>query len=124
MFPSHRIRSFERFVASKDSDSEDEKMDLIDPVAAEHVEVEVEYEDHRDAKSVAAAPAASPAEPMPLQLSILVVDDSISIMKIMSMIMKRAGHTVEQAIDGRVGVEMMKRKEYDVVLLDMQMPIM
>lgn len=57
-------------------------------------------------------------------LSVLVVDDSLSIRKIMGMSLDRAGHTVQFACDGQQALQAMKETFFDVVLMDFQMPVM
>jgi CheY-like chemotaxis protein len=65
-------------------------------------------------------------------LNILLVDDSISILKMTSMLLKRNGHEVSTAENGADAVaiitEKLKKnpckKPFDVVLMDMQMPVM
>ncbi len=52
----------------------------------------------------------------------LVIDDTPSIRKMMSRLLKT--HDVETACNGAVGLDMMKSNEYDIVLLDMFMPVM
>lgn len=54
-------------------------------------------------------------------LNILAVDDSITIMKILKMNLTRAGHKVDSAANGALGLKMMMCKEYDVVLVDLEM---
>jgi CheY-like chemotaxis protein len=56
--------------------------------------------------------------------SVLVVDDSTPILKITKISLERAGHTVDQAFNGRIALDKMKSNFYDVVLMDIQMPIM
>ena len=60
--------------------------------------------------------------------SILVVDDSPSILKVTSRLLKMNGHEVETATNGFVGLKMLKdsftHKQFDMVLTDLQMPIM
>ena len=53
-------------------------------------------------------------------LSVLIVEDSLPIMKAMSMNLRRAKHTVDQAVNGLIGLECMKQKEFDVVVMDLQ----
>ena len=60
----------------------------------------------------------------PSSLDVLLVDDSISILKIMTMSLQRAGHRVHQATDGQCGLDMMKAQRFDLVLMDFQMPVM
>lgn len=56
------------------------------------------------------------------QRSCLIVDDTHSIRKMMTHIL--AKHKVEVACNGAEGLEKLKSKEYDIVLLDMSMPVM
>ena len=53
-------------------------------------------------------------------LHVLIVEDSLPIMKAMTMNLRRAKHTVEQAVNGLIGLECMKQKEFDVVVMDLQ----
>ena len=61
-------------------------------------------------------------------LRILVIDDSISILKVTSRLLKMNGHTVETAGNGYVGLERLKKGsdtgDFDMVLTDLQMPVM
>ena len=57
----------------------------------------------------------------------LVVEDNELNREIAYEILSRAGFTVEEAADGSVAVEMLKARPeyyYDLVLMDIQMPIM
>jgi CheY-like chemotaxis protein len=56
--------------------------------------------------------------------SILVVDDSPTILKVVGGILTRGGFAVELARDGAAGIEMMRAKAFDLVLLDFVMPRM
>jgi CheY-like chemotaxis protein len=73
------------------------------------------------------------------KLCILLVDDSLSILKMTSMMLKRGGHKVEQADNGAVALDLIlqgyarNKKQhgakcadspFDVVLMDLQMPVM
>jgi signal transduction histidine kinase/ActR/RegA family two-component response regulator len=57
-------------------------------------------------------------------LSVLVVDDMETNRRLISMFLTRAGATVDTAEDGAVAVEAVEQSHYDVVLMDMQMPVM
>jgi signal transduction histidine kinase/CheY-like chemotaxis protein len=61
-------------------------------------------------------------------LRILVVDDSISVLKVTSRLLKMNGHSVETASNGHVGLERLKKgydtDDFDMVLTDLQMPVM
>jgi len=55
-------------------------------------------------------------------LSILVVDDSRQTRERTASLLRGAAHSVEEAPNGRVAVEMFRAAEFDLVLMDMQMP--
>ena len=55
---------------------------------------------------------------------ILVVDDGDSNRKLITLVLSRAGATVESARHGKEAVEAATRASFDVILMDMQMPIM
>jgi CheY-like chemotaxis protein len=55
---------------------------------------------------------------------ILVVDDDAVMRNIFSLMLQRAGFDVDAAADGLVGVEMWEHADYDLVLMDVQMPRM
>jgi CheY-like chemotaxis protein len=63
-------------------------------------------------------------------LNILVVDDSLTILKMSSMLLRRQGHIVTKAENGAEAVETVEKqiathgKPFDVVLMDLQMPVM
>ena len=53
---------------------------------------------------------------------ILVVDDDRTTREILRMQLRAAGHTVETAKDGATGLERVRKKNFDLVLLDVWMP--
>ncbi len=55
---------------------------------------------------------------------ILVVDDGESNRKLLRLYLKRAGATIVEAENGQVAVDLTEQEEFDVILLDMQMPVM
>ena len=57
-------------------------------------------------------------------LRILLAEDNAVNEKVACAILKKAGHTVEVARDGRQAVRMMAARSFDVVLMDVQMPEM
>lgn len=57
-------------------------------------------------------------------LSILVVDDDELNQRMMRLILKRDGHSVECASNGLEAVNAVKSQLYDMVLMDLQMPVM
>ena len=59
---------------------------------------------------------------------ILIVDDSLSILKVTSRLLKMNGHSVETASNGSIGLKRLKEaydsEEFDMILTDLQMPVM
>ncbi len=53
---------------------------------------------------------------------ILVVDDDRTTRELLRMQLRAAGHSVETAKDGAAGLERVRKKHYDLVLLDVWMP--
>ncbi len=56
--------------------------------------------------------------------TILAVDDSPTIRQMVSMTLKEAGHKVIEAKDGREGLQAAQRQSVDLVLTDINMPVM
>jgi signal transduction histidine kinase/ActR/RegA family two-component response regulator len=56
--------------------------------------------------------------------SILLVDDNEINQEIARSVLQAAGHTVDVASDGATAVIAVQRNDYDVVLMDIQMPVM
>jgi CheY-like chemotaxis protein len=57
-------------------------------------------------------------------LSILVVDDAVSIIKMISFILSKAGAKVTHAKYGLEAVEKTKETNFDIVITDIQMPVL
>eukprot|EP00596_Hydrurales_sp_CCMP1899_P003483 CAMPEP_0119039596 /NCGR_PEP_ID=MMETSP1177-20130426/9171_1 /TAXON_ID=2985 /ORGANISM="Ochromonas sp, Strain CCMP1899" /LENGTH=853 /DNA_ID=CAMNT_0007003679 /DNA_START=1000 /DNA_END=3561 /DNA_ORIENTATION=+ len=61
-------------------------------------------------------------------LKILIVEDSLSILKVVSHMLRQKGHTVQSALNGSLGLDLMTQGyhgiAFDVVLMDLQMPVM
>jgi len=72
------------------------------------------------------------AAPMPLsaraaggrRLEILLAEDNPINQRVATEILKRMGHTVTVVTDGRAAVEAVERGTFDLVLMDVQMPVM
>jgi len=55
---------------------------------------------------------------------ILLVDDNDTSRKFMSMILEHYGCTIGQASDGKKALEMLDIEDYDLIVMDLQMPVM
>lgn len=55
---------------------------------------------------------------------ILVVDDSPVTVKLVGRTLETDGHQVDRAVNGVVALKLMKMKTYDVVLIDINMPVL
>lgn len=65
-----------------------------------------------------------PDPSMDSPLSILVVDDEELNQRLMQLILKREGHMVECAFNGAEALESVRSGKYDMILMDLQMPVM
>ena len=57
-------------------------------------------------------------------LNILLVEDNLINQKVATGIIKQLGHDITIAANGKIGVELYTQNDFDVVLMDIQMPIM
>ena len=57
-------------------------------------------------------------------MKILIIDDEKSIRYSMRDIIEYEGHSVEEAVDGKNGLDMILKNEYDLVFCDIKMPKM
>ncbi|MEM8948171.1 MAG: response regulator [Pseudomonadota bacterium] len=64
------------------------------------------------------------SESKPSCLDILLADDNPVNSKIASIMLEKAGHRIDIVTDGAAAVEAAKDKRYDLVLMDVQMPVM
>lgn len=55
---------------------------------------------------------------------ILVVEDEIAYLKLLNSQLTEKGYTVIEAINGEKGLEMAKKENPDLILLDIRMPVM
>jgi CheY-like chemotaxis protein len=58
------------------------------------------------------------------QLKILVVDDDVLNQRMMQLLLTREGHLIDLVSNGLEAFEAIKMKKYDVVFMDLQMPVM
>jgi len=73
--------------------------------------------------AVAAAPPVD-AVARPTQLRILVAEDNAVNQKLIQRILQRDGHLVTMAENGRICCDLFAPGAFDIVLMDMQMPVM
>jgi two-component system response regulator ResD len=55
---------------------------------------------------------------------ILVIDDSPTLRKLLRFYLKKKGYEVDEAHNGKVGLEEIDKKKFDLIILDMNMPVM
>jgi two-component system CAI-1 autoinducer sensor kinase/phosphatase CqsS len=55
---------------------------------------------------------------------ILLVDDNVTSRKIMSELLEHYGYRIEQAVNGREALEFLDKKDFDLILMDVEMPVM
>jgi signal transduction histidine kinase len=74
----------------------------------------------------AAVKAGGDTAPPPIHvggpLSVLLVDDEASIRELVSRFLRRRGHHVETAANGRAALDAVATRAYDVILTDLKMP--
>ncbi|HTS52723.1 MAG TPA: ATP-binding protein [Burkholderiales bacterium] len=75
------------------------------------------------ARTVEAAPEQGTAWEFP-PASVLVVDDGEANRELVRLVLEEVGLRVSGAENGRVGADMALQESYDVILMDMQMPVM
>ncbi len=78
---------------------------------------------HFTAEFQAAAPPR-PAEAVVGPLRILLAEDNLVNQKIASRLLESKGHSVAVVLNGREALAALERAEFDLVLLDVQMPLM
>ncbi|MFT6604794.1 MAG: signal transduction histidine kinase/CheY-like chemotaxis protein, partial [Bacteriovoracaceae bacterium] len=57
-------------------------------------------------------------------LNVLVVEDNLVNQKIAKLMLEKLGYQVELAENGEVGLAMVAEKKFDIIFMDMQMPVM
>jgi two-component system, sensor histidine kinase and response regulator len=57
-------------------------------------------------------------------LDILLVEDNVINQKLAMKLLRKRGHTMAIANNGREAIDALQRKRYDLVLMDLQMPVM
>jgi CheY-like chemotaxis protein len=75
-------------------------------------------------------PAPVPAQeslalpPMPMAFQVLLVEDNLVNQILCRTILKKIGHTVVLANNGQEALDLFNQQHWDVILMDMQMPVM
>ncbi len=59
-----------------------------------------------------------------MERKILIIDDSPTLRKLLRFYLKKKGYTVDEAHNGRVGLENISKETFDLIILDMAMPVM
>lgn len=54
--------------------------------------------------------------------SVLVIEDNVANMKLVSFLLENAGHTVLQASDAERGIELAQQQHPQLILMDVQLP--
>lgn len=67
---------------------------------------------------------ADPAKSNNVKLRILLVEDKVITQKVVTLQLNEMGHTVDVAANGREALYKYSKDEYDLVLMDIQMPVM
>jgi CheY-like chemotaxis protein/PAS domain-containing protein len=57
-------------------------------------------------------------------MNILLIDASLNNRQLFSLFLKDASHRITEAHDGQTGVEAFQRGNYDIIFMDMEMPLM
>jgi chemosensory pili system protein ChpA (sensor histidine kinase/response regulator) len=60
--------------------------------------------------------------PVSQSLTFLLVDDSISVRKIVGKMLERNGYSVVSAHDGQEALDILRRQQFDAILTDLEMP--
>jgi PAS domain S-box-containing protein len=84
----------------------------------------LEFIDPTDEKSAQSKAIPAPAVVRLNPARVLVVEDGTSNQKLITIVLQRAGVMVELANNGQIGYEKATTGRYDVILMDMQMPVM
>jgi CheY-like chemotaxis protein len=66
-------------------------------------------------------PSASPSAPS-AELNILLAEDNLVNQMLMVRLLQKRGHRVTVAANGKIALEQLEREQFDLVLMDVQMP--
>lgn len=74
-------------------------------------------------EAASAPPPVAEAPPLPV-LDILVVEDNATNRAVMAEMLRQSGQRVEMAVDGEKGAQAARARRFDVILMDISMPVM
>ncbi len=57
-------------------------------------------------------------------MSVLIVEDNIINQKLLQVVLKNLGCKIDTALNGEIALEKIKANQYDLILMDLQMPVM
>ncbi len=77
-----------------------------------------------EAKEMEIAAAAAPSEEFRIGLRILLAEDNTVNQRLTSRLLEKMGHTVTIAGNGQIALRLLAEEDFDLVAMDMQMPIM
>jgi CheY-like chemotaxis protein len=97
---------------------------LVKPVKQSSLLETIEYVLGRvHSRAPEPAAAAVPASDAP-PLRVLLAEDNVVNQRLVTKLLERRGHTVNVAANGWLALQALSREQYDVVLMDVQMPEM
>ncbi len=88
--------------------------------ALAHVMADVDEPTDRERGHAASTPRTSGAA----TASVLLVEDNVVNQKVASMLLRRLGCDVQMANNGKIAVEKVESKSFDIIFMDCQMPVM
>ena len=53
---------------------------------------------------------------------ILIMEDSVALLKMTQLVLEKSGYTVDTAVNGRIGLQKIYNQKFDLVLVDLMMP--
>jgi CheY-like chemotaxis protein len=77
-----------------------------------------------EAKETRVAAAETPAEERRAGLRVLLAEDNVVNQRLTSWLLEKMAHTVTIAGNGQIALQLLAEEDFDLVAMDMQMPIM
>jgi CheY-like chemotaxis protein len=56
-------------------------------------------------------------------LHVLVLDDDDKILRLLKIFLRQLGYSVTTALNGREGIQMMLENSFDLIIVDIQLPV-